>query len=90
MESENKNIIGAILTIVAVIVTIFLFILAKRIPLVINLFRESVKAIFAMPLIILEPMLVQLCNLCLFIGLIKFVLYFRLLYHYLLHYFYFY
>ncbi|RZB70342.1 Choline transpo domain containing protein, partial [Asbolus verrucosus] len=45
------------MTVITIIVTIFLISMFKRIPLVITIFKEAMKAIFAMPLIIFEPLL---------------------------------
>ena len=47
-------------TIITIIICLVIFVLRKRIKLVIELFKEASKALAHMPLLLLEPILVML------------------------------
>lgn len=46
-------------TIVSIMVVLVIFVMRKRIKLVVQLFEESGKALTAMPLLLIEPILVN-------------------------------
>lgn len=62
-DRNSANLAYAIIgTIFTIIVCLVIFVMRKRIKLVIQLFEEAGKAITNMPLLLLEPILVRTDN----------------------------
>lgn len=58
-DKQSLKGFGIVFTIISIVLVVMLICLFKRIKMVIRLFDEAIKVIFAIPLILIEPVLVS-------------------------------